>query len=235
MKSWYGTGIVLNFHRLQREREARFGKRTRQTGQSFTSTQTDQTRTMKHRKDNAEWGKRMERELTAMDRRAERRQRMLCKTGPLTRPFKTPRFAQTEDNQDQDEDEDSQQETHQGLAWVTPQEFQQMYPKPHQDQHQDNNKDKDNHTDSDRETELRQLCADFERKIYQDKNKDKDEDHDKDKEKTDEEISGGVSDDNVPISQTLKKSVMPRVFVPERKKRCKRIRPRRICRHSRER
>jgi hypothetical protein len=213
----------------------------------------------------------MERELTAMDRRAERRQRTLSKTGPLRRPFKTPRLAQTENrnmlvadkqdtakDQDQAEDEDSQQETHQGVAWVTPQVFEQMYPKLHQDQHQDNNKDKANHTDSDRETELRQLCEDFESEIYQNKNKDKDKDNDNDKEKIDEDISGGDSDDNVPISQTLKKRVvMPRVFVPEtepsdmndaeltmtkavslgkcdRKKRCKKIRPRRICRHSRE-
>jgi hypothetical protein len=89
-----------------------------------------------------------------------------------------------------------------------------MYLKPHQHQHQDNNKDKDNHTDSDRETELRQLCADFQREIYQDKNKYKDADNDKDKEKIDEEISGGDSDDNVPISQTLKKRLMPRVLCP---------------------
>ncbi len=164
----------------------------------------------------------------------------------------------TAKDQDQAEDEDSQQETHQGVAWVTPQVFEQMYPKLHQDQHQDNNKDKANHTDSDRETELRQLCEDFESEIYQNKNKDKDKDNDNDKEKIDEDISGGDSDDNVPISQTLKKRVvMPRVFVPEtepsdmndaeltmtkavslgkcdRKKRCKKIRPRRICRHSRE-
>jgi hypothetical protein len=76
---------------------------------------------------------RMERELTAVDRNAERRQRTLSKTDPLTTPFKTPRLAQTEDrktlvadkqdkarDQDQDEDEESQQETHQGVAWVTP-------------------------------------------------------------------------------------------------------------------
>ncbi len=44
------------------ETEARFSKSTRQTGQSITSAQTYQTWTMKRRKDNAEWGKRLEKE-----------------------------------------------------------------------------------------------------------------------------------------------------------------------------
>ena len=85
---------------------------------------------MRHRKDNSEWGKRMEKELTAIERREAQRQRTPRNTASLTRPFRLPRrIPETEprhgvnEENNNDQDLNSQQETHLGVEWVSRQEF----------------------------------------------------------------------------------------------------------------